>query len=195
MAITYPLSTPNDDFATLSLNQKVAIGMQESPYNFEQDVDDWGGQMWTGTVTLSNLSTSAGAEWEGWLAALNGPAGTFLMGDSSRSSPRGTASSGTVTGSAGSSSVTVAMTGTLLRGDMIQIGTGSDATLHIVTADRSGNGTMEIWPALRKARSVVSMTLSSPKGLFRLASRINGAAVVGAGFRNISFPVMEAING
>ena len=49
------------------------------------------------------------------------------------------------------------MTGTLKAGDYIQIGAASDATLHKVLVDQDGDGTLEVWPKLRKDRtSVVS---------------------------------------
>lgn len=194
MAITYPLALPVSAYiASFEVTMVDATAYQESPFTFDGDVHDWGGSRWSGTISLPNMEDRDAADWEGWLASLRGMYGTFLAGDSSRAAPFGTASSATITGSAGASSVSVTMTGTLLRGDYIQLGTGADSTLHMVTKDQSGSGTLEIWPALRKARTSVSATLADAKGLFRLATNQRGWSIRGGGWRSISIPMIEVV--
>ena len=132
-------------------------------------------------------------QWIAFLISLRGQLGTFLLGDPLRTTPRGTATSATVSGSSGSGSVTVTMSGTLLAGDYIQLGTGDDSTLHKVLQDRSGSGTLEIWPALRKDRSAVSATLTSAKGLFRLSTNEQAWSINEASIYGVTFAAREAI--
>lgn len=196
MAIAYPLALPaSANIASFEVRQSDATARDESPFTYEDTVHHWGGQRWSGTITLPNMEDRDAADWEGWLASLKGVYGTFLAGDSSRPVPYGTANSATIVGSVGSDSVAVTMTGTLLRGDFFQIGSGSDANLHQVTQDQSGSGTLEIWPALR--RSTVSggstIHLSNPKGVFRLATNQRGWSIRGGGWRSISIPMVERV--
>lgn len=119
------------------------------------------------------------------------------MGDPMASSVRGTATTATITGSAGGNTVSavVASGATLLAGDMFQLGTGSDATLHKVLADYTGTGSganLEIWPALRKARSSVSADLTSAAGLFRLKSNETNWSVNNLAVYGITFGAVEA---
>ena len=85
------------------------------------------------------------------------------------------------------------MTGTLLAGDYIQLGTGANARLHKVLQDQDGNGTLEIWPALRADQSAVSADLTSAAGLFRLSSNEQSWSVNEASIYGITFGAMEAL--
>jgi hypothetical protein len=127
------------------------------------------------------------------LIALRGPVGTFLLGDPDYATPRGDASSVAVTGSAGASTVAVAMTGTLKAGDYIQLGTGSSARLHKVLVDQTGNGNLEIWPSLRSDYSSATATLDSPKGVFRLKQNMTEWSINNASFYGVSFEAVEVI--
>ena len=150
-------------------------------------------QMWEADVTLPPMNRDDAESWIAFLMSLKGRYGTFLLNDPSATSVRGTATSATITGSAGDSSVTVTMSGTLKAGDYIQLGTANDATLHKVLVDKSGSGTLEIWPKLRKARSSVSADLTSASGLFRLASNETAWSVNDASFYGISFGATEVV--
>ena len=194
MAITYPLSTPSiSRFASVLISADDAIARDQSPFDYSESVQDWGGQKWRAEVQLPTMSIACASEWEAFLTALRGRYGTFLLGDPSRSSPRGTATSATITGALGASTVTVSMTGSLLAADMLQIGSGASARLYKVLADRTGNGNLEIWPRLRSAASTSAVVLTSPKGVFRLADNTRGWAVTNARWRRIAFAAEEAI--
>jgi hypothetical protein len=149
--------------------------------------------MWQADITLPPMDRADAEEWNAFLTSLRGQFGTFLMGDPRGKVARGTATSATVTGTLGASSVTVTMTGTLLAGDYIQLGTGLDATLHKVLVSRSSSGTLEIWPALRAARTAVSATIADAKGLFRLSTNDIGWTVDQLNKYGITIPAMEAI--
>ena len=127
------------------------------------------------------------------LVGLKGQTGTFLLGDPDYATPQGTVSSCTLTGSAGDETVTVVMTGTLKAGDYIQLGAGSSARLHQVLLDQSGDGTLEIWPALRSSYSGATVTFNNPKGVFRLSNNVTSWSINNASAYGISFEAVEAL--
>lgn len=193
MAITFPLAMPTTCPMTVEFHAIDAVAMDQSPFDFSQSVHHWGGEMWTADISLPPMERAAAEEWNAFLLNLRGQYGTFLMGDPRGKTARGTATAATITGAVESSSVTVTMTGTLLAGDYIQLGTGLDATLHKVTQDQSGNGTLEIYPSLRQARTAVSATVSDAKGLFRLSTNDRFWTIDGLNKYGVTIPAMEAI--
>ena len=194
MAISYPLTLPSHTgVRSIELRAINAVAYSASPFTFAGQVHAYSGQMWLADITLPAMRIADAETWLGFLLSLKGQYGTFLLGNPTCTAPRGTATSATVSGSAGSGSVSVTMSGTLLAGDYIQLGSGSDATLHKVLQDQSGSGTLEIWPSLRKARSSVSATLTNAKGLFRLSSNEQAWSVTEASTYGITFSAREAI--
>jgi hypothetical protein len=136
--------------------------------------------------------------WVAFLLKLNGPFGTFLLGD-----PLGATARGVATGTPlvnGGSQVgnelitdgwTTSQTGILRAGDYIQIGSGATAQLYKilddVNSDGSGNATLTIWPSLRSSPADEAViTVSSPKGNFRLTTQpswdIDEASIYGMTF-------------
>ena len=194
MAISFPLDLPTVKCAqTVEMREINAVAVDQSPFTFHQSVYHWGGEMWQADITLPPMDRADAEQFAAFLTALRGMYGTFLLGDPRGRSARGTATSATITGSSGDASVTVSMTGTLLAGDYIQIGSGSDATLHKVKEDQSGSGTLEIWPGLRKARSSASATITNARGVFRLSTNDIGWTVDQLNTYGITVPAMEAI--
>lgn len=195
MAISYPISLPTTSIgiANISLGAENAVAVSSSPFTYKQQVIQHPGQRWTATVTIPPVRREFAEPWVAFLLALRGQVGTFLLGDPAGAAPRGTATSATITGTTGASSVSVTMTGTLLAGDYIQLGSGSDATLHKVVQDQNGSGTLEIWPALRKDRTAVSATLTSARGLFRLATNQQNWSINESSVYGITFDAVEAL--
>lgn len=194
MAISYPLSLPTTiGIAKIELTAVNAIAVSRSPFTFDSQVHAYSGEMWQADISIPPVHRDLAEAWVSFLLSLRGQYGTFLLNDPVAKLPRGTATAATITGSAGDRSVSVTMTGTLLAGDYIQLGTGTDATLHKVLADQSGDGTLEIWPALRKNRSSVAATLSSASGLFRLSTNQVSWSVNEVSTYGITFGAMEAI--
>lgn len=194
MAISYPLSLPTiTNPRSIELRAVNAVAYSQSPFTFAGQAHAYQGQMWQADITLPPMRRTAAEQWIAFLLSLRGQYGTFLLGDTTCSSIRGTATSGTISGSAGDSSVTVSMAGTLLAGDMIQLGSGSDATLHKVLQDQDGSGTLEIWPALRINRAGAAMTLTNAKGKFRLSNNEQAWSINEASIYGITFGAMEAV--
>ena len=199
MAITYPLSLPTTiGIAEIEIRARSAVAISQSPFTFKTQTVTYSGQMWSASVVIPPVLRSDAEAWIAFLLALNGPQGTFLLGDPNATALRGTATSVTVTGSAGDSTVSATVTAgqTLLAGDYIQLGTGLDTTLHKVTQNFTGTGSaanLEIWPRLRKSRSSVSATLSNTKGLFRLSEPEQAFSIGSSSQYAIRFDCMEAV--
>ena len=194
MAISYPLSLPtHTGVAEIELRAKNAVAYSQSPFTFAGQAHAYSGQTWLADLSLPPMQRADAEQWVAWLVSLRGQFGTFLLGDPLNTSPRGTASSATITGSTGDSSVSVTMTGTLLAGDYIQLGSAGTATLHKVLQDQSGSGTLEVWPAIRSDQSNASANHSSAQGRFRLSTNEQSWSINNASVYGISFSAMEAI--
>lgn len=194
MAISYPRSfLTHTGVAQIELRARNAVAYSQSPFTFAGQAHSYSGQSWSADVTLPPMHNSDAERWVAWLISLRGQFGTFLMGDTLNNSPSGTSTSAVITGTTGESSVDVTMTGTLLAGDYIQLGSSDSSTLHKVLVDKSGSGTLEIWPALRSNKSAESANLTNTQGKFRLATNETSWSVNNASIYGISFSAMEAI--
>ncbi len=196
MAISYPLDTPTTiGIESIELRAVNAVSTSQSPFTYKQQVIAHTGQKWEASVTIPSVRRDKAAEWKAMLVALKGQTGTFLLGDPDYTSPRGTVTSCVVTGSAGDETVDVTMTGSLLAGDYIQLGSGASAKLHQVLIDQTGNGQLEIWPALRSDYTSETAITDSPKGVFRLNQNVSTWSINNASFYGISFEAVEVISG
>lgn len=194
MAITYPLNTPtNIGIANITLSAENAVAISQSPFTFQQQVVAHPGQRWAASISLPPMKRQDAEAWVAFLLSLYGQVGTFLLSDPNCPAPRGTATSATLTGTAGSTSPTITMTGTLLAGDYISLGSGATARLHKVVQDRSGSGTIEIWPALRSAYTSATVDLTASKGRFRLKDNITQWSINEISSYGITFDCVEAL--
>jgi hypothetical protein len=194
MAISYPLALPTSiGIAEITLSADNAVAISQSPFTFQQQVIRHPGQRWSASVSIPPVRRDLAEPWVAFLLALNGPVGTFLLGDPNAKAPRGSATSATITGAAGAASPTITMIGTLLAGDYIQVGTGGTATLHKVLQDRTGTGTIEIWPALRSTVTGATVTLTDTVGRFRLSGNQQSFSINNASIYGISFDCVEAL--
>ena len=205
MAITYPLALPTHTrISQIELRASNAVAYSQSPFTFAGQAHAYAGQMWQADVTLPPMRRTDAEKWVAWLVSLRGQLGHFYLGDPLGCNARGLANTfaGTpiITNQTGGTiSVTgasLSKDGWLLAGDYIQIGTGSDATLHKVLQDAdtnsSGNVSLEIWPHIRGTRSG-SVTVTNAKGRFRLASNEQSWSINSTSIYGISFSAMEKI--
>jgi hypothetical protein len=194
MALSYPLSTPTTiGIESIELRAVNAVAVSQSPFTYKQQVISHGGQKWEASVTVPSVHRDKAAEWKALLVGLKGQTGTFLLGDPDYAEPQGTVSSCTLTGDAGDETVSVVMTGTLKAGDYIQLGSGSSARLHQVLLDQDGDGSLEIWPALRSNYTGATVTFNNPKGVFRLSNNVTSWSINNASIYGISFEAVEAL--
>ena len=194
MAISYPLATPTTiGIESIELRAVNAVAISQSPFTFQQQVISHGGQKWEASVSTPPVRRDLAAPWKAMLTALKGQTGTFLLGDPDYATPQGTVTSCVLTGSAGDETASVVMTGSLLAGDYIQLGTGSSSRLHQVLVDQTGSGYLEIWPALRSDYTDASVTFNAAKGVFRLSSNMTSWSINNASAYGISFEAVESI--
>ena len=194
MALNYPLSTPTTiGIESIELRAVNAVAVSQSPFTYKQQVISHGGQKWEASVTIPSVHRDKAAEWKALLVGLKGQVGTFLLGDPDYATPQGTVSSCTLTGDAGDETVSVVMTGTLKAGDYIQLGSGSSAKLHQVLLDQDGDGSLEIWPALRSNYTGATVVFNNPKGVFRLSNNVTSWSINNASIYGISFEAVEAL--
>ena len=194
MALTYPLATPTSiGIESIELRAVNAVATSQSPFTYKQQVISHGGQRWEASVSIPSVHRDKAAQWKAMLVGLKGPTGTFLLGDPDYATPQGTVSSCVLSGSAGDETVSVVMTGTLVAGDYIQLGGASSAKLHQVLLDQDGDGTLEIWPALRSDYSSSTAVFNSPQGVFRLATNMTSWSINNASIYGISFEAVEAV--
>jgi hypothetical protein len=206
MTITYPLSMVGlrAPRSIKPMRHSVVAGTA-SPFTGSQQIYAHAGQWWSAQVQLPPMNRADAQQWLGFLGSLNGREGTFLMGlDPKHTAPLGIAT-GTpvVKGAAQTGNVlttdgwTNTVTGILKAGDFIQLGTGSTSTLHQLLTDASSDGigeaVLDLWPAIRTAPADnAAITISAPRGLWRLADNENGWDLDLAGIFGMSFNCIEA---
>ena len=206
MAISYPVTFPASiGVSSINIRAKTVVGVSSSPFTGQQQVYKHQGQWWEAEVSLPPMKRDEAEQVVAFLIKMNGQYGTFLMGDFLSTAPRGIGT-GTplVNGAsqAGDELVTdgwtVSTTGILKAGDWIQLGSASTSTLHKVlddvTSDASGNATLNIFPNLRSSPDDNAIvTISSPKGRWRLASNETDYAIDNASIYGMTFACVEAL--
>lgn len=208
MAESYPLSTPNNDIARVRLVARNAVAVAASPFTFAQQVYRHQGQGWEADITLPAMKRADAEQWLSFLLRLRGQYGTFLLGDPNGATPRGSAATTPGTPVVNGASQTgdeldidglpVSVSGYLLAGDYIQLGTGSTATLHKVLEDvdsnASGEATLNLFPKVRTAPADnAAVTVSDAKGNFRLNGNETAWDIDTATIYGITFGAVEAI--
>jgi hypothetical protein len=93
MSLSFPLSMPTDviGISEIELRAENVVGVTQSPFTFRQQVFRYPGQRWTAAISIAPVNREFGEPWVAFLLALNGPAGTFLLGDPLGACPRGAA--------------------------------------------------------------------------------------------------------
>jgi len=93
MSLTYPLTMPTNviGISEIELRAENVVGVTQSPFTFRQQVFRYPGQRWTAAISIAPVNREFGEPWVAFLLALNGPAGTFLLGDPLGACPRGAA--------------------------------------------------------------------------------------------------------
>lgn len=162
MTITYPISLPTQPgIKKFKMTMDSVVAISESPFTYEQQVYQHQGQRWKASITLPAMKRVQAELWIATLAGqLNSRYGTFLAGDPDATAPQGIGTGTPLVNGASQTGNTLvtdgwthSITGILLAGDYIQLGTGATARLHKVlvdaNSDGSGNATFTIWPTLR----------------------------------------------
>lgn len=206
MAITYPLSLPTaSGIMRVRFAANDVVGVVQSPFTASQQVYRYTGQFWEADITLPPMKRADAEYWISFLLKLNGPFGTFLLGDPNGATARGVAT-GTPLVNGGSQTGnelvtdgwTTSTTGILKAGDYIQLGSGATSRLYKVlddvNSDGSGNATLTLWPDLRSAPSDnAAITVANPKGVFRMTSTQTSWDINEATIYGLTFGAREAL--
>lgn len=180
-----------------------AVAIVASPYTGQTQAQAWAGaDMLRGTMSFPPLQQSQTDAVVAFLMECRGMANAFLLGDPLKKTPAGMAvnSAPVVNGGnnpAGSTQVQtsgwrVNSARLLLPGDWIQIGYRLHRNLNVVTADGSGNATLNLWPSLREqASDGTPIILHNTQGIFRLADNKRAWSADITRLSNVSFRVQE----
>ena len=204
---SYPLSMPTSpsNFKTSEWRIVRNVAVSISPFNSVSESADFGGAVWTTTVTLPPMLRETATAWQVFFMQLHGRHGTFLLGDPDAKTIRGGLNSTiNVNGahSVGAYSIAIenatASTLILKVGDYIQFGSGASQKLHMVTADCTSNGTgqatVEIEPPLKSALSDDSaIVYSNTKAVMRMDSNELSWSADQISVYGISFSCSEVI--
>lgn len=204
--ISYPLSLPTTSgIMRVRLVANDVVGVSQSPFTAVQQVYRYSGQFWEADITLPPMKRADAEYWISFLLKLNGPYGTFLMGDPNGATARGVATGTPLVNGAGQTGNelvtdgwTTSTTGILKAGDYIQLGTGATSRLYKVlddvNSDGSGNATLTVWPDLRSAPADnAAITVSNTKTTFRLNSAQTSWDINEATIYGLTFGAREAL--
>ena len=203
------LAMPFAKFARIELIETNIASISESDFDGTEQIQTFPGEYWSGEFRYPTLERTQGEIVSAFLAKLRGPAGTFLLPDTSNATPRGTAatvaSSPTLNGSdqVGSTisvkGAAISQTGWLVAGDVIQVGPSSRARLHKVlddvNTDASGNAGINIWPTVRQPNvDGDQIVTQDPVGLFFLTETARSRNLRPPFLYDISFECREVLD-
>lgn len=206
MSITYPLALPTTSgIMRVRLVANDVVGAVQSPFTAKQQIFRYTGQFWEADITLPPMKRDDAEYWISFLLKLNGPFGTFLLGDPNGGTARGVATGTPRVNGAGQTGYelitdgwTADTVGILKAGDYIQIGvdlqTNFYKVLDDVDSDASGNATLSLWPDLRSAYANDTIIYTeNTKGLFRLTSSQATWDISEAAIYGLTFGAREAL--
>lgn len=202
MAISFPLTPPSSPgYQAREFLPETSVGVAESPFTRNQQVYAWPGQRLAFSMELPPMTDEEAGEWIAFFLALNGSEGTFYFGDPVRATPRGNVAGTWLTSGtqvANGTTITVAGgTGSLSKGDWLQVGTGASARLHRAMQVSVSAGNMiavDVFPRLRSAYSSgITVSFNNPQGLFRLTDLPREAFSRDAICRGMAFSAVEVI--
>lgn len=205
MPIVYPLTPPAGKRMSVEWMPRSVVALSASSFTLQTQAQAHAGQIWLARVKLVPMSRADAEQWIAFLLSLNGAQGTFHLGDSVGTSPRGSGSGTPLVNGAsqtGQALVTDGWTasanGVLLKGDWIQLGSGLTRRIYRVLNDVNANGlgqaTIDIWPRLRESPADNEpLVLSNTAGTFRLLSNEMDYSIDNAQNYGLEFDVGEAL--
>lgn len=181
MTITYPLTFPTAlKIKSVVLSLMYVNSQSKSPYTKQRQAFPWGGEMWAIDCNMVAMIRADAEEWMSFANKLRGNYGTFLFGDPSAGTPRGTAGGTPLVMGGGQTGYELIIDGAplsttdwLKKGDYYQLGTGLSSRMHklVENANTNGSGqvTLEFVPAIITAPADnAPLVITNAKGLFHL---------------------------
>jgi len=209
MTISFPLALPATRApARIDFRAETQTGSSESPFSFSQQIYEWPADRWLASLAWGTMGRADADDVEGFILALRGHVGSFLLGDPLRTAVLGTwlGQSPLVNG-ASQTGFTLAIdaltptTTTGAKGDYFQLGSGATSRLYRLTqgftANGSGQATVDFWPRLRETPADnAPLTIASAKGLFMLNTNVRGWTTnPGSNDSGISIDCIEDLRG
>ena len=201
MTITYPLTPPATIAQGITISPRTVVAESSSPFTLEQEIFEHQGQMLVMSVNLPPMERAEAEEWAAFGLALNGIAGTFLMGDPTGETPRGTAAGTPLIDGAGQQRSKVLNTkgwdagATLLRGDYLQL--PNNRLIKNMTdnvADGSGLMAVDVFP---RNRDILvdgdPIIKANTVGIWRLVGEVPAWDIREAQIYGIAFTAREDI--
>lgn len=180
---SYPLTMPTSpsNFRTSEWRIVRSVAVSVSPFTMKSETADFGGAVWTTTVTLPPMLKADAGAWQVFFMQLHGRHGSFLLGDPDAKTIQGSAT-GTMSAngdhSVGAYTIQVdglnaSQTTGFKKGDYVQFGSGATSKLHMIVEDipttSSGGATLEIEPPLKTAVANDSVIVyDSAKAVMRM---------------------------
>ena len=208
MTISFPLPFPAfPDNSTVQISPLNTVAVLDAPHSLKQQVQRFGGQLWSAEIELPDMPRAVAAPWTAFLLAMNGRQGTVLVGDPAATAPLGPATGTPLVDGASQTGATLAtkgwsasVTGILKAGDYIQLGSGAATRLHQVIedamSDSGGLASLTLWPDLRESPADgAAIVTASPKGTFRLAANDGGWTTDARGLYGVTLSLIEAVDG
>lgn len=169
------------------------------PYTFKQQVYSWPGAKWVWDFEITPLTEDDGAEMRGFILALEGQAGSFMLGPRDAKAPRGTATAATVNGAVAERARVMNVDGmgagkTLKRGDYFQLGNHLHMLRFDATANGGGAATLYFDPPAREAiADNTPLILNDAKGIWKLTASDTGWTVTAGPIYQISITCEEKL--
>lgn len=204
MSISYPLALPTSvGISRIRMVHLHSTALLRSPWSYQTQTQQNPGRMFAAEVTVALCKRNEAAPWIAFLAKLQGPVGTFLLGDPSAKTPRGSvigSPSVWLTAAPRASTIWTQgwganVTNVLREGDYMQIGNRLYQVLNDVNSDASGRVEVPVFPTVREEIPVsTAIITNAPKGLFRLDdSEVTTHEADAERLYQISFSAVEAI--
>jgi hypothetical protein len=205
MTISYPVTLPTGNIRSVQFKPFSVVAVSASPFTLQQQAQAHQGQLWMVHVQLAEMKRVDAEAWIATLLSLNGRYGTFYLGDPSATSARGTIPGTPLVKGASQTGQTLLVdgwtanqTGVILRGDWIQIGSGTAQRIYRVlvnaNSNASGETTLDIWPRLRESPADnAAVVTTNTSGVFRLTHNDMSWDIDEALFYGMEFDAAEAL--
>lgn len=201
--ISFPLDLPAPwPPQVFQMSNSVVAAIARSPFTSQMQIQQNAGESWIAQVTLPPLQRADAENWIAWFLMLNGPVGTFLMGDPQASVPRGTVPGTPRVHGANqtghvllTSGWTPGIFGIVEVGDYFQLGQRLHKVVRKADSDATGFSYLDIWPRLREIPNDGDpLVFTNPRGLFRLNTSAMSLWTVGNDdYYSIGFTATEAL--
>lgn len=202
MAISFPIFFPFSHFSRMNIGYITSSSISRNPFTYDMQVQEYQGQTWTLEATLAPMTRAQAEAWQGFLLALKGQVGTFMLGDPFGKSPQGVAGGVPIIRGANQTGESLLTDGwtpatedILKAGDFIALGPRLYKLKQDADSDAEGIATLEIFPRLRESPADDELIITEEtQGIWRLSG--NQVEVYAGGADrsySISFQAVEAL--